>query len=129
MRFYVSSQKGFTLLEVLVALAVLAIGMGSVLKVSANHASQVTYLKSKTIALYVAKNRVNQVLLTGWPNVGRSNGTEIMANQEWKWNLTVSNTADKDLRRLDVEVAYVESENEPLVKFIAFHGKETANSQ
>lgn len=105
------------------ALGVMALGMGTVLKVAGNHANQVSYLKNKTIALYVAKNRINQVLLTGWPGTGRSSGTEYMANQEWKWNLTVSNTADKDLRRLDIEVREAGDNGEPYVKFIAFQGK------
>jgi general secretion pathway protein I len=120
---YNYKQKAFTLLEVLVALAVLTMGLGTVIKVAGSQASQLAYLKDKTIALWVANNKVNEIKLTGWPGTGNSSGHEFMVNQEWRWKLKVSNTADKDLRRLDVEVNRMDEEGEPVVRFIAFTGK------
>ncbi len=116
-------QKAFTLLEVLVALAVLTMGLGTVIKVASGQASQLTYLKEKTIALWVANNKANEIKLKGWPSTGRSSGQEFMANQEWRWKVKVSNTADKDLRRLDIEVNRINEEGEPVVRFISFTGK------
>jgi general secretion pathway protein I len=116
-------QKAFTLLEVLVALAVLTLGLGTVLKVTANNVAQSGNLKNKTIALWVANNKANEIQLGGWPDTGTSNGHEMMANQEWRWQLKVSNTADKDLRRLDIDVYRRDEEDEPVVRFIAFTGK------
>ena len=116
-------QKAFTLLEVLVALAVLTLGLGTVLKVTANQVTQSAVLKDKTIALWVANNKVNEIQLGSWPETGTSNGHEMMANQEWRWQLKVSNTADKDLRRLDIDVYRSDEEGEPVVRFIAFNGK------
>ena len=118
-------QKAFTLLEVLVALAVLAMGLGTVIKVASGQAAQLAYLKEKTIALWVANNKANEIQLDDWPKVGMSNGHELMANQEWHWKVKVSNTVDKDLRRLDVEVNRVNEEGEPIVRFIAFKGKQS----
>jgi len=124
---YSYKQKAFTLLEVIVALAVLTLGIGTVMKVTGSQASQLTYLKNKTIALWIANNKANEIQLDKWPETGTSSGQEFMANQEWGWKLKVSNTADKDLRRMDIEVNRIEEDGEPVVRFIAFTGKRSTN--
>jgi len=121
-------QKAFTLLEVLVALAVLTMGLGTVIKVAGSQASQLAYLKDKSIALWVANNKANEIQLQSWPGTGTSSGHEFMANQEWSWKLKVSNTADKDLRRLDIEVNRANEQGEPVVRFISFTGKRNNKS-
>lgn len=121
--YYNYKQKAFTLLEVLVALAVLTMGLGTVIKVAGTQAIQLGYLKNKTVALWIASNKANDIQLDKWPATGTSSGHEFMANQEWRWKLTISNTADKDLRRLDIDVNRVNEEGEPVVRFIAFTGK------
>jgi len=121
-------QKAFTLLEVLVALAILTLGLGTVIKVAGSQASQLAYLKDKTIALWVANNKANEIQLQSWPSTGTSSGHEFMANQEWKWKLKVSNTADKDLRRLDIDVNRANEKGEPVVRFISFTGKINSKS-
>lgn len=119
---HLKKQLAFTLLEVLVALAVLAMGMGAVIKVVSSQAIQVSYLKEKTIAQWIASNKANEVQLAAWPATGTSGGSEFMAQQEWSWKLTVSNTPDKDIRRLDIEVSRADEQGEPVVRFIAFKG-------
>lgn len=100
-------HAGFTLLEVLVALAVLAIAMAAVIKVSASNTSNMAYLKEKTIAHWIAVNMANELRLSEtWPSVGNKKGITPMARQEWRWNLKVSNTSDINLRRLDIEVQH-----------------------
>ena len=123
MKKIIRHQHAFTLLEVLVALAVLTLGLGTVIKVAGTQASQLAYLKDKTIALWVANNKINEVQLDKWPSTGTSTGHEFMADQDWDWKLKVSNTQDKDLRRLDIEVNHAYEDGEPVVRFIAFTGK------
>lgn len=120
----VSKQRAFTLLEVLVALAVLAMGLGAVMKVSASQATQLAYIKNKTIALWVAENKANEIQMEDWPETGTRTGREFMATQEWQWKVKISNTADKDLRRMDIEVNHITDKGEPLVRFIAFKGRQ-----
>ncbi len=122
-------QKAFTLLEVLVALAILTMGLGTVIKVAGGQAAQLAYLKNKTIALWVANNKANEIQLANWPGTGTSSGHELMANQEWRWKVKVSNTADKDLRRLDIEVNQADTEGEPVIRFIAFTGKRSDKNE
>lgn len=98
-------SRGFTLLEILVALAVLAISLGALVKIAAESASNVGYLRNRTLAAWVANNKINETLLSrDWPALGFSQGVVSMAGRQWRWQLTTRNTSDPDLRRLDVAV-------------------------
>ena len=97
--------RGFTLLEVLVALAVLAIAMAALIKGAGDNARSAAYLRDKTLAQWVGMNVIaEQRLATGWPAPGIKRGREEMARHEWFWELKVSETFDVDVRRLDVAV-------------------------
>jgi len=96
------------LLEVLVALAVLAIALAALLKAAAESTSTVSYLRDRTIAGWVAANAVNQVWLSGELPRGSRRGTQSMAGREWRWDMQISPTADPDLRRLDVRVSGID---------------------
>lgn len=115
--------RGFTLLEILVALAVLAISLGALIKIAAESANNVGYLRDRTLAAWVANNKVNETLLSrAWPAPGLSQGTAAMAGRQWRWRLTVSNTSDPDLRRLDVVVGAMGAA-EMITELTAFMGR------
>ena len=99
-------QHGFTLIEVLVALAIIGITMGAFLKAAGQNAANTGYIRDKTIAHWVAMNKITEYhVIDQWPDVGRRNGVETMAQREWAWTVKVSKTPDADMRRIDVEVA------------------------
>lgn len=114
--------RGFTLLEVLVALAVLAIAMAAVIKGGAENARSASYLRDKTLAQWVAMNVLaEQRLAAAWPAPGTKRGHEEMGRHEWFWELGISDTFDEDVRRLDVAVRGSEDkESAPLVNLVAF---------
>ena len=112
---------GFTLIEVLVALSVIAIALAAVLKGASEGASSVRYLRDKTFAHWVAMNTIAEVQVRGeWPAPGSKEGEDAMGNRDWHWRQIVSDTPDADLRRLEVEVRYVEEDEEPVVTRVAF---------
>lgn len=115
---------GFTLVEVLVALAVLALGLGAVLQAAAGGAATMTELRERTLAAWVAGNRLNAARLAPrWPELGSSQGQAEMAGGRWLWRLEVSATADRDLRRLRVRVwPAARPEGSPLADQLAFQG-------
>ncbi len=100
-----NKSRGFTLLEVLVAVAVLAIALGAILGSMARYADSAAYLKQRTIALFVAHNRLAEIELDPtFPPVGKSDGDVDMAGVKWRWNAEVTGTVDPNLRRIDISV-------------------------
>ncbi len=112
---------GFTLVEVLVALSVIAIALAAVLKGASEGASSARYLRDKTLAHWVAMNTITEVQVRGeWPSPGRGEGEATMGSRDWHWRSVVSNTPDEDMRRLEVEVRYEEEDEESLITRVAF---------
>jgi len=98
-------QRGFTLLEMLVAVAVLAIAMAAIITNGARYASGAASLRDKSIALWVARNHLAEIeLLPNWPNIGKSNDDVKMGGIEWTWRTEVITTQDPTLRRLNIRV-------------------------
>ena len=56
-------QRGFTLLEVMVALAILALTLGAMIQAGGASARNVAMLRDRTLASWVALNKVNEALL------------------------------------------------------------------
>ncbi|MDQ5910869.1 MAG: ral secretion pathway protein [Pseudomonadota bacterium] len=103
--------SGFTLLEVLVAMAVLAIAMGAIINAATQSIASTAWLRDQTFASWVALNKVNEQLLAAepWPDEGIVRGSADLANRAWLWESRFVKTDDPDLRRLDVTVRSVEN--------------------
>lgn len=96
---------GFTLLEILVALAIVAIALTAVVSETGQHVNNTIHLRDRTLAHWVALNQLTeQQVQAGWPSTGRSNGTVELADREWFWIMEISATPDENVRRIDVEV-------------------------
>ncbi|MES9857139.1 MAG: type II secretion system minor pseudopilin GspI [Sedimenticola sp.] len=98
-------NKGFTLIEVVVALAVLTIAMAALIKAAGSNAANQTYLEERTFANWVAVNSLNSARISVDQRVsGTFQGNEAMAGREWQWDLQVSTTSDPQVLRADVKV-------------------------
>jgi len=81
-----AKQSGFTLIEVMVALTIIAISLGALLSTSGTQAHSATYLKQKTLAHWVAANELAQLDLDNATlDLGEKRGSTTMANHEWYW--------------------------------------------
>jgi len=106
------ADGGFTLLEVMVALTVLALSLGAVIQAVGDYTRNQAHLRDRTFAEWVAHNQLASVQLSReWPSVGQQKGeAELPAagadteGREWRWVMQVIQTAEADLRRLDIEV-------------------------
>ena len=79
--------------------------MAAVIGAMARQAGNAGYLKQKTVALWVAHNRLAELQLQGKvQDAGRSDGKVEMGGVEWRWDATVVKTQDQRLRRVDIEV-------------------------
>lgn len=123
------SQAGFTLLEVLIALGVLAIALGAMTQAIGNATSNVTHLKDKTFAHWVAMNQVTSLHASQqFPSLGSEKGSEVMANHEWFWLRSVNKTPGREeisqySRQVIIEVRRKESDPKPLVTVMTFVAK------
>jgi general secretion pathway protein I len=81
-----SRARGFTLLEVLVALAILAVTLGALVKAGSEHTRHTLYLQERTLAHWAGQNllaRYEAGLLAARP--GSSEGTLRQGNQDWEF--------------------------------------------
>lgn len=101
--------KGFTLIETLVALAIVALGMTAIFMQLNHFASNVIYLRDKTLASWIGSNTVTELSLQDiWPDLGDDNREVTFADREWVITIEVSETDVENLRRADVSVALAE---------------------
>lgn len=97
--------RGFTLIEVLVALAIVAIGMAAVLGALTSSANTVSYLRDKTFAQWVALNQIATLRLSGQVTpTGNSDGDTEFAGRNWHWRREVTATQVPGVVRIDVKV-------------------------
>jgi len=119
-----AKHRGFTLMEVLIALAVLAIALGAIIQSVAANTSNAGYLRDRTFAHWVAMNRVAEIQsLNEWPAKGTDRGTEQMANFEWNWQLIVNDSGLDNIRQIQVEVRRDRNDKQALATIIALVGK------
>lgn len=99
-------SSGFTLLEVLVALAVLALALSASIHAATQSIISTEILRDRSLASWVALNEINQRLINPapWPDEGTEHGTHELAQRTWYWELRFSKTADPELRSLDITV-------------------------
>jgi general secretion pathway protein I len=97
---------GFTLIEILVALAILAVALAAGMRAVAQAADSATLLKQRTLALWVAQNRLAAAQLAPvLPATGESNGAAEQAGTGFVWRETVAATPNPAFRRIDIVVA------------------------
>lgn len=117
------ASHGFTLIEVLVAVAIVALGLAGILATINGMVNASAYLRDKTLANWVAQNHITELRLQPeWPDIGKSTDEVDMGGQRWRVATEVGSTPVENLRRLDVSVAYDEVPEEPLVTVAAFVG-------
>ena len=98
--------RGFTLIEVLVALAIFAVVAASVLTASARSLQIASRLEDKTLAMWIADNRLTELQLRETPpGDGRDQGELDFAGRRWEWLSEVKGTSDPALRRVTLWVA------------------------
>ena len=110
MRSY-RQQIGFTLVEVLIALAIVSIAMTAVIKVTTENIRATRYLKNKTIAMWVGELVMNEMRLklTDQSNSDESTQTREMLGRNWYVVAAENGTANKRITKIEVKV--YENEN------------------
>jgi len=116
--------RGFTLLEVLIALAVVALGLTALVRAASLAATALDRERHLTLATWTAQNVLVETRLRGGlPAVGRREGDERQGPFRYHWTLTVSNTDEPGMRRADVQVFGDDESRTPVTTLSGFIGE------
>ncbi|MVW89987.1 type II secretion system minor pseudopilin GspI [Pseudomonas sp. PB101] len=100
-----SAMGGFTLLEIMVALAVFATLAAAVLSASQYVVKQRGAVEARLFAAWLADNRLNELRLQAGLVVGQQQQLVSMDQRDWVLHQHISATADPRLLQVDIQVS------------------------
>lgn len=123
--------RGFTLIEVLAALAIIGLGLLAAIQAVTQTVNSASYLRDKTVAGWVALNKIEDVRLgNAVPTAERTEGVTTMGGRDWRWRMNITATAVPSMLRIDVNVAPVEvatqDKDASIASATGFYGKNIA---
>lgn len=99
--------KGFTLIEVMVALVIVSLSLAGVAASMGQMIDTANTMRDRTFASWIAQNKIAELRLAGViPEVGESSGEVDYANTTWAWTANVSETGVENLLKVEVAVSY-----------------------
>ena len=118
-------SRGFTLVEMMVALAIVAIALPALLMSLYQQIDDTAYLRDKTLAYMVAENKLAEIRLvigsTRNLSAGKDSGLASMADRDWYWWVETKTTEVENFFRVDITVSLDEQQQEqPLYTLSAF---------
>jgi general secretion pathway protein I len=113
-------MAGMTLIEVLVALAIVAIAMTAVIKATTQTVRGTGYLETKTMAMWVGKQVLNEARLglLSLPS-DKLKAKTLMLGREWHWQASKEATPNKHIDKLMVNVYANEPDDEDISPLIS----------
>jgi general secretion pathway protein I len=105
----VKKQQGMTLLEVMLALVIMATSGVAVMNAASGALNGQAHLQNKTLALWVASNSLVELKLKKmWPATSWRYDTTELAGVTWYLRYKSVETGDNNFKALDIEVSDVE---------------------
>lgn len=123
------SCRGFTLVEVLVALMIVAIGLAGLMTAVSGAARTSGYLRDKTLAQWIALNRLTEVRLTVNKLGQNTDARELdFANRTWHYDTRYFDTSIAGMKRVVVRVwlGSAKTKSNPLAESTSFLGSSLA---
>ena len=101
----IARNTGFTLIEVLIALAILSIALAAAMRATAMATTSAEEVKLRTYATWVAQNRAAELTARRiFPSVGVENGQAEIAGMPFSWTSTSSETPNSAFRKVEIAV-------------------------
>ena len=113
-------SRGFTLLEILVALAVLAIALTATARGLGAAIDTTAALRDRTLARWVAEDRLSELELSkNWPALDVKEGDADMGGHAFRWRQQISATPVARMRRVELSVL-APGDDTPLARLTGF---------
>ena len=99
--------RGFTIIEVMVALAIVAFSLTAVAAGVGQMIDTANAMRERSYASWIAQNKIAEMRLANViPEVSTTSGEVEFAGTEWAWEAEVSETGVENLFRVDVSISY-----------------------
>jgi general secretion pathway protein I len=108
-----------TLVEVMVALAVLAIALVAVVQSVAHSTHTIGGLRDRTLAAWLADNIIVELQVSGAWEIGTETDTREFARRTWPYSVTIQETQFEAVRRVDVTVFAPQSPEDTVISMRA----------
>ena len=116
-----SRGEGFTLIEVLVALAIISIALMAALRAAGQGTNNAAELRSRLLAGWVADNRLAEHRARAdWLPLGIRRGAEREGGREFVWREEVIATPNPAFRRIEIYVFATADESHSLAHLFGF---------
>lgn len=116
-------SRAFTLIEILVALAIVAVALAAGMRALAQSADSATALKARTLGLWVAQNRLAVAQIAApWPGLGVYRGNANQAGAQFLWRETVTGTPNPAFRRIEISVMEPDRPDYMVAHLVGFIG-------
>lgn len=120
--------RGFTLVEVMISLAIFAVVSGALVRNASMTVHQTSLVRDRTLAWWVAENYLSEMRSLpredeNFPSIGSSHLSVRMARRDWRILVEVNQTENINMRRIKISVYEDDDIDAPLITLSSFMGK------
>ena len=119
---------GFTLLEVMIALAVFAVVSAALVRNAAVAVRQTTIIEERSLGIWVAENQLSQKRIQvrsdeNYPALGTNRYAVNLADRDWEVVVKIAATENADIRRVEVAVSAAQQPDQVVADLAGFLGR------
>lgn len=111
MRLFSKNEIGLTLIEVLIALAILSIALTAVIKSASQNIRNTAYLQNRTIATWVGTHVINSIRMGVIKIENELSANDQTLGQNWTWKASVHTTPNPHIKQINVDVYHQPDNN------------------
>ena len=115
--------SGFTLLEVMIAMAILAMVGVAFLGAQASSVHLVDESSQISIATLLAREKMAELENLGFPDLGKTSGEGDQVFPQYRWEKIISSTDIPELRKALVRILWVEGTNQRTLELVAYFAR------
>ena len=114
-------SSGFTLLEVVIALAIISLALGAAIRASGFGADKGYELQQRTLAGWVVSNVTNELMATrSFPEMGALDGKAQQGKFEFVWRQETGPTPNLSFRRVEIKVFSADKPDDVLAHQVSY---------